>query len=142
MYEAPEEAMSDNIKLAKELLSKITYKPGWKIEFVDEYELKRTGRWHPWGSTCLLRITAVWPDVTDPNGRPKPFSIEFQMTLLLYDELNERHFIEWIANRIRHVEEHEFQEWFKVDGSNVFDPHPEQKEADALRARLLQDKAV
>lgn len=44
-------------------------------------------------------------------------------------DVPDKYFIEWIANFIRKFEEHEFREWFKVDGFCVYEPHPELKEA-------------
>lgn len=76
------------------------------------------------------------PESVVVTFRTKDINTEQEILLSMQDQFHswnnseaDKYLIEWLANLIRKFEEHEFREWFKVDGFCVYEPHPEFKEA-------------
>lgn len=99
----------------------ITYKPEWKIEI--PHPLRDRREWH--GIPVLLKFKTT--DIDTGEEIQLAMQELFHYSHLV--DVPDKYFIEWIANFIRKFEEHEFREWFKVDGFCVYDPHPEFKES-------------
>jgi hypothetical protein len=92
------------------LVSRITYKPGWKI----------TARpYYPSGMLDLSLETRL-PDSTHGTQRNCSLS-RLVMPETLHDE---KHPLWIVAAHVREFEMHEMDEWLKLDGARVNDPHP------------------
>lgn len=92
---------------AQEILARITYKPGWKIELVDFGFVK-----------VSIRHKAT--DANDPN---RTIDIRFEQGVELI-HTDEKRLVDWIFICVRAAEIHEIEEWFKIDGHCFRDPHP------------------
>lgn len=99
------------------LLGRVTYKPGWKLVLspMDDYQ-----RW--------IEITTV-AEMTSLDGR----GTTVLQRPMRYDAGCLRGSEEWllrllVVESIRWMEMHEMDEWLKLDGLHMRDPHPEKKE--------------
>lgn len=111
IYQEPVLSPYDRIN---ELLARFTYKPGFKAyaehnDFVCELVIEMQvpeARWRGIGPTPMTKVM----------GRriPPPESLDYDM---------EDAFYEWLRREIRDLEWHELDEWFRVDGHLMFDPH-------------------
>jgi hypothetical protein len=90
------------------LVSKITYKPGCKIFAQRE------------GDAVRLRIEATLPDSS--LGTPRCF--EFSQWLWPDWIGSEKEALHVVAGHVREFEMHEMDEWLKLDGARVKEPHP------------------
>lgn len=106
----------------REILSHVTYKPGWKIEAYRERVFQEYFR-------IMITVSCAAKDVTNPAGEPILLtftsSLDQESIAAMKDEDILRYFI---YKAIWQMEEHEFKEWFKFNGQHVYDPHPELKE--------------
>lgn len=145
-----ESEMQHEMILVRDLYRRVTYKPGTIIEVflvqgpshqiygvtvrisllatnVNEsgthYENVRN-RYH----RTLMEETpvAMWRENV-PFRITKTFLIPFELTKLPEDIL-----VESLMNQIHDMETHEMHEWFKLDGVNVREPHPELKTQDSI----------
>lgn len=100
-------------------LSIITYRPGWMLTlWNDPYEgimlyilASVRNSYNPDEETELRIVTWV-PPIPDMN-----------------------YFHQWLFWRLRAIEIHECMEWFKVDGTPIFDPH---EDRDPPREAVLE----
>jgi hypothetical protein len=90
------------------LVSKITYKPGYKISARQA------------DSAVELRIEATLPDSCLGTSR------RFELSQWLWPDWigGEGEALHIIAAHVREFELHEMDEWLKLDGAKVHDPHP------------------
>jgi hypothetical protein len=88
------------------LVEKVTCKPGWDFELVDE------------DGALRLVITVAGRDSYNPM-RPLTVRHFFPVPTATY---NEKTWRRWIFECCRGVENHELGEWFKVDGERPFAP--------------------
>lgn len=115
--------MLSPIERVKNILSKITYKPGWTF-YVDR-EDKNT---YKYSSYLKLHVIAQQIDISDPL---KIVYIKSDMMISEWDieRLSDNQLIDYLVLQlIRKVELHEIDEWLKIDGINFREPHPELKE--------------
>lgn len=100
----------------KAVVAKLTYKPGVRFEvatFNDGAEVKLT----------------IAFDTADPNGGP--FSGRFSRSwhAELFDlrkqQPDDAEILRMVREHVRAFEEHEMDEFLKIDGKHVRDPHPE-----------------
>lgn len=99
----------------QKLLDDITYKPNWTFQV-----RKNKTVW----SCVELFITIMVPDVEYPD-RIIPICMAESISPYHLDRMNDEVLVQsLISNVIRKAEEHEFREWFKFKGKNVFNPHP------------------
>lgn len=101
----PEEGM--NIAEAQEILDRITYKPGWKIQMTN-FGVPR------------LEIEYATIDALNPNRSTR---VTFQKAIELH-YLNQKGFLFFVRLSIEQAEEHETREWLKFNGRCLTDPHP------------------
>lgn len=91
----------------RELLRRFTYRPGWtfSIENGD------------------LRVRA---EVIDANNQSQAIPLTFARSIprCVYQEFD---WVGWLYEQVLAMERHEAQEFFKIDGRQVYDPHPEQR---------------
>jgi len=88
------------------LVASVTYKPGWEF-YIQE---------NPWqlidNEERVLRADAINQVVIEPG---------------MVEKWTKAQAIEFLRHRIMLAEEHEMQEFFKVGGVQMYDPHPELK---------------
>ena len=102
---------------ANEIVAALTYKPGWEIELVGG------------GVAGLaLRLAMQAPDSTTTEHRPiavRGDDVPLDPhNLQLFDE---KRFVDWVFNQIMRLERHEAQEWFRLRGELVDDPHADDR---------------
>jgi hypothetical protein len=106
---------------AIDLGARLTYKPGWEIRIVASKPPAPDG-------------VSVYVSAHLPNARPDLLMRGHEMATLYVSygvEIDEREvsgmdreaFLEKVSKAIQALEAHEHQEWFKVDGWAVRDPH-------------------
>lgn len=92
------------------VLRKITYKPGWKLS----WELMRT-------YSVVLMISADIEDSFNPGQMGK---IGFREPLPRCQSIaNRDHLLQLVRAVLGKIELHERDEWLKIDGIVIFDPH-------------------
>lgn len=101
----------------KDILSKISYKPGFSFKvnfFTDDM-------------VCGIALTAKLPNSCDP-ALTETSVIANQ--IWPYDDVvvehlvDQKYVIEHALDLIKRLEEHEIKEWFKVKGKHFNEPHP------------------
>lgn len=101
-------------RAARAVLKRITYKPGWEITL-------RGNR---------LKVAVPTFDAIGRRRKVMAGTVRYVSDVTL-DRIAEGHeaitarFIEYVLAVIRLREFHEMDEWLKVDGRCVVDPHPE-----------------
>ena len=92
----------------KDRFPTLTYKPGWTFTWGDRYEDE--GRW--------LNVHVEGPDSKGWDRETMlPRSVDFAFVAPMPFDAG------WLRNRIAGIEDHEINEWFRVDGRLEFDPH-------------------
>lgn len=97
------------------IMDRVSYKPGWVIDLCVPLDVVE------------LRVACTQPDVL--TGLPTTVHTVQQLPLDRFNMMSDDQVYSWIGTALMRLEEHEFDEWFKVDGRHVFDPHPELKAA-------------
>jgi hypothetical protein len=105
------------------LLARITYRPGWQLRVFEDYS----------SGAMALHVIAQVEDTYHPgrvgrilHGHLIPAYLRLQDPLdaqLSRPENLEAERIRWIREALGRVELHERDEWLKVDGVRLFDPH-------------------
>lgn len=96
-------------------LRRVSYKPGWRFTVDD--------RMHDDEVTIVLQHDT--PDVNDPENI---ITVTTLTRGLRETYSNEEILLRGVVPKlIRQMEYHEIDEWFKIDGKHVRDPHPEKK---------------
>lgn len=107
----------------KEILKSITYKPNHYFEVVlfpqveDEYGERRN-------DACGIRLKATVDDsnvISNITLGPEEFFPHHPIYLRMIDR---EYIIDLAFQLVRRHENHEVEEWFKVDGTHWVDPHP------------------
>lgn len=122
------------LQKVESILSRVTYKPGTKIIAVQ----CRSG--------CHINLFADFkrPDVSDPT---KDIEIrgggDIRVDKLKSVGANEKAFQDIVMDEVRSLlhrgEEHEADEWLKLDGKSIFDPHPAR---DHMMTEFLKMRAL
>jgi hypothetical protein len=94
---------------AKALLKRLSYKSGWTFQMADSIY---TGGWY-------LVIQML---VTERDG-DKTIPVYGTFLVKNLTTLSKAGFLKATREHIHHMEKHEADEFIKVDGSRVFDPH-------------------
>lgn len=99
---------------------RITYKPGYRFRV---YRMENKAEIAVWLTSAPL------PDADGINAEPSPIVVR---SLFRETEINalpdaERRMRLHAETMIRCMELHEMDEWFRLDGAYVKDPHPEKK---------------
>jgi len=113
--------MTNTERRIEAMLQRITYKPSWTLEVV------------PWRATPRLEwegvpIMATFTTKDVESGKEIQLCMQESIHLFSLEEISDESLIQRIEHIIQKFEEHEFREWFKVDGVCVYDPHPEEKQ--------------
>jgi hypothetical protein len=99
-----------DMKAANAVLSRVTYKPGWRFRLEDRPD------------ALILCVSFRSEDATGKEAG----HIEVQSRQPLppiYYIRNEREFMQYIRGAIRIVEHHELDEWLQLDKHAPFYPH-------------------
>lgn len=118
----------DAVGRLKELLTHVTYKPGWSLRVVEEKDFFPVGR-GPSYDPSNIYIMATWT-VKDVDYPDKDIALTWREPIHIWDadNVSDKDLIEhFIFKTIYKAEQHEMHEWFKIDGFCIFDPHPEKK---------------
>lgn len=102
--------MSNNTHdVLRDLVSRVTCKPGWRFRLVDDDEGFR------------LVIYVPCDDSRAMTAEPRPIAVNhfFPVPTATYNLTSWRR---WLFEQCRKVEDHELGEWFLVDGARPFAP--------------------
>lgn len=102
-----------NLLEFKDLVSRLSYKPGWALHVLDDVE----------HDCVLLRVSFTVPDSTGKQEGPMPLRIKYPLPYHRLKHMDERLVLGWVGQKIMDVERHEHLEWFKLDGVPVRYPH-------------------
>ena len=97
------------------ILFRVSYKPGWTIRAMQ-------------GTFEGVKVQ-ILAQVVDSYNPEATVCLDVWSTLPPIQD--EDQFLLWLAWRLKQIEIHEMQEWFKLDGRAVFDPHAEGADRDA-----------
>ncbi len=92
-------------------LNRFTYKPGYQLK------AESFTRGH-----IILRIRARVPDADNPD---QMIDLGRSMVLSVPTARNEEYVLWWLTSVLRDLEHHELNEWLKLDGKRVREPHKE-----------------
>jgi hypothetical protein len=104
------------------LAERITYKPGWRIEVMPPEESDRF-------FNRPINLLLLWPAQDINTKQPTRLATSAAVSpailaMMTDEEVVKRVFCDMLIKR---TELHEMDEWFKLDGVCVFEPHPELK---------------
>lgn len=115
------------VQWVRELVEQITYKPGWKFEYVPAAS-------YGWPAQYTLGIDPFSPGVIIvtarvPDSRQPDREIEVSGRYIVPEYLDESYFIKWFKDGVILPSEfHEVDEFFRVAGVLVNDPHSKKTE--------------
>lgn len=128
---APPKSCAELLRETQGLLARISYKPGWMLTATapsTEQDFRRP--WTPWYLTVHLDYRM--PSLDDPS-RTTLLSTQYtvaerELERMLRDD--GRDFIGHVVTALlKRAELHEMDEWLRLDGRCVVDPHPERSKA-------------
>lgn len=90
------------------IMARVSYKPEWEFAVFDD------------GMDTTLCITAVIGNSYRPGE-----TVLLDIHSMIPPHTSESDFLRWLFWRILKIEQHEVQEWLKVDGEPPLDPHAE-----------------
>ena len=99
---------------AAAIVKRLTYRPGWTIEFYQD----------PSGAS-VLRVGTAEPDSERPNAPPIPVVYTDALEAKKLGVLTEGAFLRWIYEVVEKRVVHELREWLRLDGQPLIEPHPE-----------------
>lgn len=95
------------------LVESITYKNGWSASLYFSPKLNEH-----------IRITFSYTTIDVNSNKEKLFNFSNQISQMVLSTSNRRDYLlKALFEIVRNAEIHECQEWFKVDGKNLYDPH-------------------
>lgn len=111
--------LDKDARALQELIDRITYKKGWKLEVVP-MSLN--------GFTALKIITPPLQDTYHPDDPTRVAPVQFMFPCyMMFSEMAEAAQIAFVDRCLQDAEIHEQQEWFRIDGKMVKDPHSGKK---------------
>jgi hypothetical protein len=120
MTSTEREEVLDAYEMVKTLVGGLTYKPGW-------YFLTSLSDNEAW-PMIDVEITARLQDVTKRKVAPPQIIILETRVVFSPDELKLTEAKNWILRSLHaaivQMEHHEIDEWFRLDGEPVTNPHP------------------
>lgn len=100
------------------ILRKVTYKVGWELcagMSPSNYGFQ----------DVMLDCSYKAPDVCDANGKIDTVHCVRRFDSYAINAMTDGQIFDLVIGRtIREAEEHEFKEWFRIEGLCVFNPHP------------------
>ena len=121
----------NQLQRVRDILSHVTYKPGWKIT-ADYQGFNWDNGIHAnsWKRVEIM-VSFKGPDAYDPSGKETQICRTDSLQECDIERMNDKEVVTYfICRAIRELEELEFREWFRFDGAFVFEPHPEIKKND------------
>lgn len=104
------------------LLLRATYKPGTRFRLFPKSDVQSG-----WPSDCfMLYITVKMPSL-DSSGEMIDITTPVSFESDRIEAMSDEQICRTVFDNIVSLERHEATEWFKVDGLNLVDPHPELK---------------
>lgn len=103
------------------IVSRISYKRGWKFNVVPRRYTNLAGDSTIW-EHGKFTVTIVAP-MDNLNWPGTKFDVGLGVDVS--EESEEELIVRQILLGVKRLEEHEVKEWFKLDGKNVEEPHPE-----------------
>jgi hypothetical protein len=100
----------------------MTYKPGWKITISRPIDRGIHNYWEP------ITLHAKYPTIDVNTGETIMLQLLRSIDVDSAERYPEEQLVDLIGFFIKSFEMHEFDEWFKIDGVCVRDPHPEQRD--------------
>lgn len=100
----------------QDVTHRVTYKPGWTVELqrpLPEYERHN----------LHLMVTASWPNSCGDTPPTIKTACARTVPLQLWESMDDTAQLRWIYMAVEDLERHEQDEWFKVDGVCVHNPH-------------------
>ena len=100
---------------ANEIAAALIYKPGWGIELSQR------------GGDLELRMSMLVPDSRTAAGESIQVRANKTIDLRYLCLFDENQFVNWVFDQIMRLERHEAQEWFRLRGELVDDPHADDR---------------
>lgn len=94
----------------REVLKRFTYRPHWRFEVNEGF----------------LTVTMLVVDADEPDQN---IVLTFTQTIPRYAFMHDFDWTRWLFEQVRNIEHHEMQEFFRIDGRPVYEPHPELQRA-------------
>lgn len=91
------------------ILQRLSYQPGW-----DFYITRICSEPH-----CVFHITT-----TAPNSRNPEVRVNILYHVVATGLYSEAQLVDAVKQGLKDINNHEFDEWFRIDGKPVNDPHP------------------
>lgn len=99
------------------ILRKVTYKPGWELCVAPQPT-------NHGFQDLMIDCSYKAPDACDANGKIDTVHCVRRYDSYTINAMTDVQIVKSVIGRtIREAEEHEFREWFRVDGLCVFAPH-------------------
>lgn len=105
-----------DIGQANSLLEQFTYKPGWRFKFVEGRHSAGFFDDIPW-----LHVTFNAPDAT--GAKPGLIEMHGRFEFMLSRFADSETFWRALDNRVRQIENHEIDEWFRINRVCLNEPH-------------------
>lgn len=99
-------------EVLREIVPKLTYKPGWNCYLMFEVDADGSGGWHFFVVSCTENSLAPGEMIRVRHG--------FLIPAASY---NRNTWVAWLFDRIRDVETHEAGEFFRINDVREFAPH-------------------
>jgi hypothetical protein len=108
--------MSEYLRFS-ELLQRISYKQNVTLSaWIDRSDI-------PMGLEKVYLVIEMKVPDSRGSGREKPIGGKYPVPYGLMIEHNEEQMVRWIKMMIRSAEFHEIDEWLRLDGELIDDPH-------------------
>lgn len=104
------------LKWAEGLLGRFEYKPGWVLSL---------HRYSDDGDSVRLGVEFMAPDSRFPDSDTGhvPVCGVFDIPAKVWESRSEAEFWVWLHRVLEFMERHELDEWFRIDGTLLSDPH-------------------
>lgn len=125
--------MTNQLERVRNLLKKVTYKPGWRFDARTEPVLNYDP--HYFYQEVQVFVSCLVPDTE--TGKDTKLVVHRRFSNCTLRDMKDSQIISYcISSLIREAEMHEMDEWFKFDGSHVVEPHPENNSKKVLDKQL------
>jgi hypothetical protein len=101
----------DLVKI-KELASRISYRPGTTLEFS-----------YNENATCLILATKYVTMDANDHSQDAQVNLKYLLPYRTMTMMDEQGVFNWINDCLTKTAIHEHQEWYRVDGQMLVDPH-------------------
>lgn len=99
---------------AKALVAQVTYRPGWSVECYIA----------PHSDAFVLRVGIVEPNSEKP-GENLPVVLTDTLEAQQLHRMERLAFLGWVYEVFKQRVIHELNEWLRVEGAPLIEPHPE-----------------